>query len=127
MHPDAADKVRNGTIAVTLSIYANELISPNWLDVTGSEYRRKWPTIQRNIEKAVAAVWKSYNLYPLPVYLYQRALFLQLLGMKDQSKQLFTLFILKQTEFRADDVDKTFMDYEGTDIERALIHARREA
>lgn len=127
VHPDSADKVRNGTIAVALSHYANELISTHCLDISESKHRVKWPTIQRTIEKAVAAVWKSYSLYPLPAFLYQRAVFLQLLGMKDQSRQIFTLFILKQSEFQTDDVDKALMSYEGTDIERALTHARSEA
>jgi hypothetical protein len=127
VHPEVADKVRNGTIAVALSHYANELISTDYHNVTKSEFNAKWPTIQRNIEKAVAAVWKSYSLNPLPVFLYQRAVFLQSLGMKDQSRQIFSLFILKQLEFQADDVDKALMSYEGTDIERALTHARSEA
>jgi hypothetical protein len=33
VHPDAADKVHNGTIAVALSHYANKLISTHCLDI----------------------------------------------------------------------------------------------
>lgn len=127
VHPEAADKVRNGTIAVALSRYATELVGTHCLGLSESEYRANWPSIQRTLEKAVAAVWKSYSLSPLPIFLYHRAVFLQMLGIKDRSRQLFALFVFEQSEFQADDVDKSLMSYEGTDIQRALVHARGDA
>jgi hypothetical protein len=113
VHPEVADKVRNGTIAVALSRYAKGLVSMHCIGVTESEYRANWPTIRKALEKAVAAVWKSYSLCPLPIFLYHPASFLQILGMKSEARQLFALFLRKQSEFKMDQVDKSLLDYEA--------------
>jgi hypothetical protein len=126
VHREVADKVRNGTIAVALSRYARELVSTHCVGIEESEFKSKWPDIKKALEKAVASVWKSYSLYPLPIFLYHRASLLGLLGIKDESKYLYALFLKKQNEFEMDQVDKTLMEYEETDIEQALIHARTE-
>jgi hypothetical protein len=46
---------------------------------------------------------------------------------KNEARQLFALFLKKQSEFKMDEVDKSLLDYEATDIEHALSHAKREA
>jgi len=124
VHPEVAEKVRNGTIAVALCRYATNLIA-DCDETTGAEYN--WSTIQKTLEKAVAAVWKSYSLCPLPIFLYHRAAFLQMLGVKTKARRLFALFLTKQSEFKMDQIDKLLLDYEATDIERALSHAKGEA
>ena len=96
LHPEAADRIRNGTIAVALSNYANELVTA-LNDIPESEYRLKWHTIQLTVQKAVAAVWKSYSLYPLPVFLYERAAFMKMLGMQNQAQQLFSQFLFEHS------------------------------
>lgn len=125
VHPEVAERVRNGTIAVALSRYAKDLVAKDCIVVTKPEYEANLPAIQRALEKAVAAVWKSYSLCPLPIFLYHRATFLQMLGMKDEAQQLFASFLKEYSEFRGDHVDKSLIDYEGTDIETALSCARR--
>ena len=127
VHPEVAERVRNGTIAVALSRYAKDLVATHCVGVTELDYKANWPVIQRAIEKAVAAVWKASSLCSLPILLYHRACFLQMLGMKDEAYQLFGSFLERQAEFDMDQVDKALLHYEGTDIEHALSHAKREA
>jgi len=126
VHPDAAEKIRNGTIAVALSRYANELVTFNYDPDSEAELKSNWSVIKQTLEKAVAAVWKSYSLYPLPIFLYHRATFFQLLGEKDQARQLFASFLRKQTEFKVEQIDKVLLGYEKTNVENALSHAKRE-
>lgn len=126
VHPDAAEKIRNGTIAVALSRYANELVTFKCDPDSEAELKSNWPVIKQTLEKAIAAVWKSYSLYPLPVFLYHRACFSQLLGEKAEALQLFGSFVKKQAEFKAEQVDKVLLDYEGTSIDNALSQAKRE-
>lgn len=126
VHPEVAEKIRNGTIAVALSRYAKNLVAMHCIRVAESEYNANWPAIQGVLEKAVAAVWKSYSMCSLSIFLYHRACFLQMLGMKDEAHQLFTLFLKKQSEFKADNVSSLLIEYEGTDVGHALSHARQE-
>ena len=126
VHPEAAERVRNGTIAAALSRYAKDLITTHCLDVTESEYETNRRAIEDVIEKAVAAEWKAFSLYPLPVFLYHRACFLRMLGISDESKLLFASFLRRHSEFEMDDVDKAISTYEGSDISQALSHASEE-
>jgi len=126
VHPDAAEKIRNGTIAVALSRYANELVTFKCDPDSETELRANWPVIKQTLKRAIAAVWKSYSLYPLPIFLYHRASFFQMLGEKAEARRLFDSFIKKQAEFKVEQVDKVLLDYEGTKIEVALSHAKRE-
>jgi hypothetical protein len=122
VHPDAAEKVRNGTIAVALSHYASELVTFKCNPALESNSS----VIKQTLGKAIAAVWKSYNLYPLPIFLYHRATFFQLLGEKNQARQLFASFLKKQTSFKAEQIDKMLLDYEKTNLESALLRAKQE-
>ena len=126
VHPEFAEKVRNGTIAVALSHYAQRLVMILPDVNTQSELKSNWPTIQVTLEKAIAAVWKSYSLCPLPVFLYHRAGLLKMLGLRDEARQLYASFLKKQFEFKMDQADKSLLDYEGTDIEYALSCAKQE-
>lgn len=126
-HPEAAERLRNGTIAVALCRYAKDLVAMHCVGVTESEYKSNWPAIQGAIERAVAAAWKASSLCSLPIFLYHRASFLQMLGMRDEAQQLFGSFLKRHSEFNLDQVDLLLRDYEGTDIEHALSHAKREA
>jgi hypothetical protein len=125
VHPDAADKIRNGTIAVALSRYANELVAFKCDPDSEAELKSNWPVIKETLEKAIAAVWKSYSLYSLPIFLYHRASFFQMLGEKEQAMELFTSFLKKQSEFKVEQIERMLLDYEGTNIEGALLHAKK--
>ena len=126
VHPEVADKLRNGTIAVALSRYAKFLVNTHCIDIEESDYKANSRTIRKTLEKAVAAVWKSYSLCSLPVFLYHRASFLQMLGMKDDARHLFASFLEKQSDFKMDQVDQALLNYEGTNIEGAVTHAKQE-
>jgi hypothetical protein len=115
-HSEIADTFRNGIIAAALSRYAKDLVSMHCIGVTKSDYRAKWPMIHKTLQKAVAAVWKSYSLYSLPCFLYYRASYLDMLGMRDEARQLFVSFRTKQAEFKMEEVDKILLEYEGTTL-----------
>jgi len=126
VHPEAAERIRDGTIAVALSHYAKNLVNTHCVGITESEYRANRVVIEAVIEKAVASEWKASSLCPLPVFIYHRACFLQMLGMKGQAKELFASFLRRHSEFKMDQVDMALSSYEGTDIDRALSHASQE-
>jgi len=127
VHPEVAERIRDGTIAVALSNYAKDLVARHCNGVTELEYNTNWPAMRGAIEKAVAAEWKASSLCPLPVFLYHRATFLQMLGMKDEDHQLFAAFLKKHSESDLDKIDKSLSNYEATDIGQALSHAKRVA
>lgn len=127
IHPEFAERIPNGTMAVALSHYAKALVAVHCVGVSASEYKANRPAIRGALQKAVAAVWKSYSLCPLPIFLYHRASFFQMLGMRDEARQLFALFLEKHSDFKMDQLDKLQLDYEGTNIEEALSHAKLEA
>ena len=62
----------------------------------------------------------------MPIYLYHRGCFLEMLGMREEAHRLFNVFIKKQSEYKADDISRLFDKYEGTDVEKALAHASGE-
>jgi len=126
VHPEVANRVRNGTTAVALSRYARQLVRDQCTGIGESEFKSKWPVIRAALEKAVAAVWKSYSLWPLPIFLYHRACFLQMLNLTDESKKLFAEFLKKQSEFSVESVDKALLAYEDSDVEYTLAHAAKE-
>jgi len=126
VHPDCAERIRNGTIAVALSHYAKDLIALNCAEVPDKISRSKWANIQSVLEKAIASTWKAYSLWAAPVFIYQRASFLKMLGEKVQALELFARFADMQPKFHSDQSDDLLFKYEGTDIEHALAHARRE-
>jgi hypothetical protein len=126
IHPEAAERIRNGTIAAALSRYAKNLVSAHCIDISKSEYMANRSIIEKMIEKAVAAEWKASSLCPLPIFLYHRASFLQMLGMRKEAKELFVSFVRQQAAFKMDHVDTVLCNYEGTDIDHALSHANRE-
>jgi hypothetical protein len=126
VHGDAAELIRNGTIAVTLSRYAKDLMSLNGDGGTDSDGMAHLPEVSARIEKAVAAMWKAYSLNPMPVYLYHRACYLKMLGMGRESQHLFEMFLKQQPEFKTDEISQLLVNYEGTNIEMALADARGE-
>jgi hypothetical protein len=125
VHPEAAERIRNGTIAVALSRYAKNLVRDHCLLVEQEEFERRWPEIRTALFKAIAAEWKAHMLYPLPVFLYHRASFLEMLGAIEEARQIFTEFLTSQPEFKPDSIDEALIRYEETDIERALSAARK--
>jgi hypothetical protein len=124
IHPDCVDRIRNGTIAVALSRYAERLVVTNGVEITEGGDRPS-SKIQLLLAKAIASVWKSYSLYPLPIFTFHRATFCRMLGRDDEAKQLFALFLKQHLEFRPDQVDRILIEFEGFDIEEALMYAAK--
>jgi hypothetical protein len=124
IHPDAVERISQGTTAVALSRYAKDLVNLHSSPQTKEEYRRDWPVIEIDLRKAVAAVWKSYGMCQLPIYVYHRALYLKMLGTHHESSRLFALFLKKQNEFKPDAIDEVLINFEGTNIDHALANAR---
>ena len=127
VHPDYAERVRNGTVAVALCRHAKDCVTQRFVEAEDTEDRAKWAAVRDAAEKAVASVWKSYSLFPLPIFLYHRACFLQMIKRKDEARQLFTAFLKEQAEFKIDDVTEALIKHEAYDIDNAILHARREA
>ncbi len=125
IHPDAAERVQHGIMAVALSDYAKDLVRAR-IVISEEERKAKWPEVRTDIEKAIAAMWKAYSLSPLPIYLYHRGSFLAMLGVHEDAHKLFTLFVKEQSTFNVDDINKALINREGTNLETALSHARDE-
>src|ERR1700733_8593475 len=69
VHPDAAERVRNGTIAVALARYAKDMVGLDCDVDTESQRKSRGRDIEATLEKAVASMWKSYSLSPMPIYI----------------------------------------------------------
>src|SRR5271166_3289553 len=122
VHPEAAERIQKGTMAVALSHYAKDLVREN-IGVSRSEFQSKWPDIKSNLEKSIAAVWKAYSLYPLPILLYHRASFMEMLGLHDEAHGLFRKFREAQDRLEMDQINMALMGFERTNIQAALLHA----
>jgi hypothetical protein len=121
VHPDYADRIRNGTIAVALSHYARDLINAHEAEMAASARTR-----QKVLTKAIAAVWKASSLSPFPIYTFHRASFLRMLGQEDEAKRLYATFVKQQAAFRPDQVDQHLMTYEAFDVQKALSIATQQ-
>ena len=114
LYPDFVDSIQNGSIAFALSNYAQSQVAMS-----------EWPSNNENrkkfIEKAIASTSKAYSYYQLPIYLYDLACFMEFRGEADESKQLFSEFLKKQSEFKPNQIDEwILMD---RDIDAAIKDA----
>jgi hypothetical protein len=126
VHPDAADQIRNGTIAVALCRYALDLVADSYADAKDTDDNAKWAQVNDASIKAVAASWKAYSLSPLPIFLYHRASFYQMLNMSDKARPLFSAFLKKQADFHTDQITGVLIDLLGSDIQKAIERANGE-
>ena len=121
-HPDYAERIRNGTIAVALSHYAKGLVHAHRSEIAIAKGQPS-PKLQSVLAKAIAAVWKSSSLSPLPIFTFHRASFLRMLGQEDEARRFYASFIKQQAAFHPDQIDEHLMTYEGFDIQEALYLA----
>lgn len=122
--PQVKEKIEKGITAVALSKYASALVYKYCEGFIEKEF--DLPTVKRELEKAVAAFLKAYCLYPLPIFIWRIAVALKLLGLTDQSKQSFALFLKKHVEFNIDSIDKVLLDYVGIGLDEAVSNAKSE-
>jgi hypothetical protein len=118
---DTAERI-DGTNAVALSHYAKELLAP-YDRMSLPEYGAKWPEVKKTLVKAVAAVWKAYNFYPLPVFIFHRARYMAMLGYDAESRLLFAEFLAAYSGFSSDRISDILLKREGTNIHEAVAHA----
>jgi len=125
VHPAAAGKICTGTIAVALNQYAKDLVVQHYNDIRDVELKSNRISIREILKKAIAAVWKSYSLWPLPVFLYHRATYLRLLGNKGEAIRLMNQFLEKQKKLKTDKVENVLATWEGTNIALAIAVAQK--
>jgi hypothetical protein len=126
VHPEAAERVQYGIMAVALSKYAEEMVS-RLSFIEQVEYKSKWPAAKADLENSVAAVWKAYSLCQLPIFVYHRACYMEMLGYRKEARKLFASFLSAQSAFKSDTISGVLVQYVGTDIEAAISFARRKS
>jgi hypothetical protein len=57
------------------------------------------PAEKKNLEKALGAIVKAYDIHPLPIYLYERAVIFDNLGHNEEAKVNFQKFLDTQNSF----------------------------
>jgi hypothetical protein len=107
-NPDFVDDFRNGLTASALSIYAREQIML-------SEAEAKEKTRKKLIYKGIAAIAKAYSIYQLPIYIYDFACFIEMVGRVDVAKETFQNFLKEQEKFKPAEFDKAFLGQRNID------------
>ncbi len=72
------------------------------------------------IDNAMKATMKAYIIHHLPIYLFQAAGMLELLGDSTAAKDLFRRFIREQGAFEPDQVDSIFLKQAGLDVPKMI-------
>lgn len=108
IHRDYTDDFQKGTIAYALSMYAKE-------QVMKSETESKKENRKIMLDKAIAAIMKAYNIYDLPIYIYDMACFMEMADRIDISRNGFREFIKKESEYEPRHIDEAFLKNRDTD------------
>ncbi len=114
IHKDYVDVVKRATVARALSQYARGLIGM-------CEYESDASTRRQNVEKAVSAAFKACNVYPLPIFDYDLARYLELAGEGARANELFTKFLGAQATFNPSQIDQMFL--KERDVQAAMNYA----
>lgn len=126
VHPQFAERLQKGVIAIGLSEYSHMLLDRN--DLTVNSQKSKWdPVVQDDLCRAVAAVWKAYVFSSLPIFLFYRAAYLRVLGCEAEAKRWFEVFCTRNAAFVPDQLDELLMEREGSDLGKALRFAETVA
>jgi hypothetical protein len=76
------------------------------------------------IEKAIRAIIKAYSFYPLPIYVYELARYMELDGNFEEAQKAYKLFIEKTTDFKGNELSDIIQNIEET--KWALEEAKRK-
>jgi len=115
VHPEFADKMTHGVTARGLAKYAADQIMM-------AELASQTNSREERIKKALVAISKAYSIYSLPIYLYDLACCLEIeVDGHDEAKNMFKLFLKRQHEYKADQLDEVLMG--GRDIDDATKDA----
>jgi hypothetical protein len=103
LNPQYADEMQCAWIARGLSNYAVSC------------------ALSDQIEPALSAVTKAYSIYPLPIYLYDSACFLEKMGRSRDAGELFRQFLARQSAFQPNLVQEVML--RDRDISEAIKDA----
>jgi hypothetical protein len=115
IHRDYAADIYNATTAYALSLYARE-------QVEMSETESQKENRVELLEKALAAIIKAGSFYDLPIYFYDMACLMEMLGRFDLAKNGFRDFSRKQSEYKPKPIDDAFL--KNRDIDEAIKDAK---
>ncbi|HSW37700.1 MAG TPA: hypothetical protein VLG37_05035 [Candidatus Saccharimonadales bacterium] len=108
-----------GMSSQALMLYAREQITFSKFDSNKSDKKI-------SIEKAIAAISKAYSFFPLPIYLYDLACFMELAGNKEVAKSTFRKFLKRQSEYKMNKIGEILLNAQGRDIEEAVKDAEQK-
>lgn len=111
VHSSVADKLQQGLTARGLANYAAD-------QIMSSEFRNE--NRDKCINKAVASIGKAYSIYQLPIYLYDLACYFELKNMATDARKMYELFLVRQAEYKNDQLDHIFLGERNIDEAREL-------
>ena len=114
-HPDVVDDIQKGTTAFALSNYAKQ-------QIVMSEIESQKENHKKLLEKAIASIAKAYSIYQLPIYIYDLACFMEMVGRMDEARHAFRDFLEKQSQFKPKQLDELFL--KQRDIDEAIKDAK---
>ncbi len=100
IHKSIYEVLQNALIATALDDYAQ----------SQAEYAKSAPILKEKmdfLEKAVAAILKAYLSYQLPIYIYDLACFLEMLGWEGEAMDMFSMFLHEQDQYEETQIDET--------------------
>lgn len=115
-----ADDITKGMGSQALMFYAREQITFSNLDSNKADK-------QKFIKKAIAAIGKAYSFFPLPIYLYDLACFIELAGNKEAAKNTFREFVKTQSKYRYNKIGEMLLNAQGRDIDEAIKDAGKKS
>lgn len=78
------------------------------------------------IDRAFASITKAYSLFPLPIYLYDLAYFLEITGKSDQARVAYENFLSSQADFQPNRVQAVILCLHEIDIDSAILDAKEK-
>lgn len=109
------DDIIAGSTAKALSNYAHEKV-----DHFMSSQN------QNELDIAIASITKAYSIYPMPIFMYELALYMDIAGRHEETKDLYRMFLEKQADIGSDPVIEFLYshDYLELAIEDAKLKTR---
>jgi len=117
--PEYVDEMRNALYSQALMSYARE-------QITASDFDSQKEHKQKFIEKAIAAIGKAYTFYPLPIYLYDLASFMEMYGNLEAKKNIFLDFLKSQADYKPTKIGEILLKSLGRDIIYAIKDAEQK-
>jgi hypothetical protein len=118
IHRDCVVDIQNAVTARGLSFYARE-------QVYMSEMESQKENRIKLLEKALAAIMKIFSFYDLPIYFYDMACLMEMLGRFDLAENGFREFLKRQSKYKPRPADAVLLS--DRDIDEAIKDARTKA